>query len=140
MKYIKLFENFNKTFVGYHCTNEDYEEYDGEISSDYSDRFSDILKLLKTEKSNYYLNLLEKEPRHSIGIISKKSEDEITNYFKEIGLQWIFVDEEKPLCRYGKNCYSVYFNDINSTLNMKDYNEEESDYSYIYFYNPCLLT
>jgi len=132
MKWVKLFEDFRVTFIGYHCSDSLYKGYNGDISSDYFDRFEAILNLIKNnfEKANYFLKEINK---NGIEYDSELSL-EIEQFFKEIQLKWIFIDEEEPLLRYGKNCYSVYFPNINDTFNIRDYNETDSDYSYVYFY------
>ena len=131
MKWIKLFDSFNKeTFVGYHCTDSGYQEYDGFISSDYFDRFETILQAINNREAFLLLQKIKTEGIEYDSVLSF----DIENYFNEIKLRWIFVDEEESLTRYGKICYSVYFKKINSTIKIKDYNESESDSSYIYLY------
>ena len=127
--------------VGYHCSDVDITDYDGEISADYSDRFEMILNAIKNKFKDAikYLTIIKEN-----GGIEYDSDlaYEIEGFFKKIGLNWIFVDENEPLTRYGDKCYSVYFNNMNEVFSIKDHNEEDSDYSYMYFYfknnNPIL--
>ena len=38
-----------QTSVGYHCSDVDIQNYDGEISEDYYDRFESVLKAIKNK-------------------------------------------------------------------------------------------
>lgn len=132
MKFIKLFEDFSPTFVGYHCTDSIYDKYDGTISEDYFDRFEMILNAIKNkfEDAYTYIRAIEK---NGIEYDSSLAE-EIQKFFLQIGLKWIFVDEQSPLKKYGKYCHSIYFTNISDTISFQDFNEEDSDYSYVYLY------
>jgi hypothetical protein len=121
-----------QTFVGYHCSNTDITNFDGEISEDYFDRFEAILNLIKS-KYKEAKNFLKRIKDDGIEYDSKLSY-EINLFFNNIGLKWIFVDENDTLTRYGNKCYSVYFNSMDNVFALHDSNEENSDYSYIYFY------
>ena len=138
MKYLITFENFDREiFVGYHCTDNIIEKFSGEITDEYFDKFENILLAIK----NSYPKALEF--LKNIDNIEYNSEeaDEISNFFKEIKLNFIFVDEQTPLTKYGNICYSVYFKTLENVYALTDFNDE-SDYSYMYLYfenNPPIL-
>jgi hypothetical protein len=123
--------------VGYHCADNIIEKFSGEITDEYFDKFENILLAIK----NSYPKALEF--LKNIDNIEYNSEeaDEISNFFKEIKLNFIFVDEQTPLTKYGNICYSVYFKTLENVYALTDFNDE-SDYSYMYLYfenNPPIL-
>jgi hypothetical protein len=136
MKYLKLYENFEETFVGYHCNDSEStlkeDDFIGNIKEEYYERFEDILIMISRsypEVSNFIDRIRggEEEFYYETDLAW-----EIEQWFEDNNIEWIFVSEHKPLNRYGNNCYEVYFKSDKNIYSMEDSAEENS---VLYVYN-----
>ena len=138
MKYIKLFESFEDNYVGIHCSPQSLNDDDfyGKIIDEYYIHFDQILHAIKIDykEANTYLEQivalndgLSEEDDEGIDLIS-----EIEGFFDDNNIEWIFVSKGEALTKYGDNCYSVYFNDLDKVYHMDD---ELTENATIYIYN-----
>lgn len=137
MKHLKLFENFQKNYVGIHCSprslNDD--EFYGKIIDEYFMAFQQILELIQFDYPDAK-SFLEQIKLFDDGLnMDDDSADliyDIEAFFEENNIEWIFVSKGEAMTKYGENCYLVYFDDMTNVYSMED---ELTDGAKIYIYN-----
>jgi len=137
LKHIKLFESFQKNFVGIHCSPRSFndDQFYGQIIDEYYMTFQQILKLIQfdyKEAKEYLAKIESLEDGLSMEDDSVDLIYDIASFFADNNLEWIFVSKKEPLTKYGENCYDVYFNDLSNVYSMEDELTEDSK---IYIYN-----
>lgn len=135
MNHIILFEKFTHlTFVGIHCSPKLLDEFYGEIIDEYYMVFPQILELIQNDyaEAKEYLTRIDLIDELSLDNDSVDLIYEITTFFSDNNLEWIFVSEAEPMTKYGENCYNVYFEDISNVYSMED---ELTENAKIYIYN-----
>jgi len=113
MKHLKFFEDFEDlNFVGYHCNDSNdrmsYDDFIGDIKTEYYDRFSSVLVTLSDDYPEVRDFVVRIDSGEEEFYYETELAWEIEEWFEKNNIQWIFVADE-PNNNYGNNCYKVYF-------------------------------